>query len=206
MFGVHWKDMPVWWTVHGQTPTQLFWRHGNILMWCDDACTLSGPVGESSSLMDSGREYTNMWKWVCCHYCVMTVNCAFVYVTTFLYIQWLCWLCLFLLHVNIFSYVGTEKPVIYKTCLRQSPVGKSVQLVFTESTSWREYQSDGQWKGVYQHVKVSVLPLLRDKHQHTSNCAFVYATTFLCVQWWCCLCLYMLHVNIFSYVGTEKPV
>ena len=47
-------------------PTLVFWRHGNILMWCDDGCTLSGPVGESASLMDSGGECTNMCKWVCC--------------------------------------------------------------------------------------------------------------------------------------------
>ena len=28
---------------------------------------------------------------------------------------------------------------------------------YIEWTSWRECQSDGQWRGVYQHVKVSVL-------------------------------------------------
>ena len=49
---------------HGQASTLLYWRHGNILMWCDDGCTLSGPVGERASLMDNGGECTNMWKWV----------------------------------------------------------------------------------------------------------------------------------------------
>ena len=37
--------------------------------------------------------------------------------------------------------------------------------MYIEWTCWREFQSDGQWRGVYQHVKVSILPLLCDESQ-----------------------------------------
>ena len=75
--------------------------------------------------------------------------------------------------------------------------------VYIEWTSWRECQSDGQWKGVYQSVKVSISPLLCDKRQrHLCFCVCDYFLVCSVVM----LPVFMLHVNILSYVGTEKPV